>query len=335
MKQPSKIISFFLLLLLLLNSSCKKASTEIIERTGIKAIATTFFEKATINFASELAELGLSKEAAELIIKNFDDDLIKQFLKIASEDKNFLNTIKRNPNFLKTYKIFAQTNFSANPKQLSWLTRNLTNENYTFKNVGKSVEIFDNKTGNLLGTFENNKLIAIAGQGGKQLNPLLNIHPLIPNTHYKIGSTSTYSDAFGRVEKMTCPLMSNETRIPRSPIEQGLSKKLKNGKIVVDESGNAIKVKAGYYKYSDDGGHLLANRHGGVSEQINVLPMTSEANKVYFREIENEITKAISQGKIVKDFTVSPKFTGKSGRPDKFKISYYIDGQYHTKTVMN
>jgi hypothetical protein len=43
----------------------------------------------------------------------------------------------------------------------------------------------------------------IAGEGGKKLeNPLLNIHPIMPNTHYKIENNSTYSDdTFGRVKK--------------------------------------------------------------------------------------------------------------------------------------
>ncbi len=157
----------------------------------------------------------------------------------------------------------------------------------------------------------------------------------MPNTRYKIGNNSIYSDVLGRVEKMVCPIMSNETKVVRSGLEQGLSKKLKDGKVIVDEFGNPIKVKAGYYRYSDDGGHLLANTHGGISEQINVLPMTNEANKIHFREIENKISKALSEGKTVKDYTVYPKFNGKSGRPVKFKISFYIDGEYFSKTILN
>jgi len=127
----------------------------------------------------------------------------------------------------------------------------------------------------------------------------------------------------------------NLTGFSRSSIEQGLSKKFKDGRVILDELGNPIKVKAGYYRYSDDGGHLLANTHGGISEQINVLPMTNEANKIHFKEIENKISKAISKGKLVKDYTVIPKYTGKSGRPDKFYVSYYIDGEYFSKIIMN
>lgn len=335
MKLINKSKLFLILLLPILTISCRKASTEVLEKTALKKVGTELVEKITRNFALELSEIGLSKEATEFVIKNYDDDLIKQFLKVASENKNFLNTVKRNPEFLETWKVFSGTNFGSNPKQLSWINRMLVNENYTLRKIGKNVEVFDSKTNKLLGTFENDKLVAIAGEGGKQLNPLLNIHSLIPNTHYKIGNISTYSDGLGRVEKMICPMMSKEIKVVRSDIQQGLSKKIKDGKIIVDEFGNPTKVKAGYYRYSDDGGHLLSNSHGGISEQINVLPMTNVANKVYFKEIENKISKAISQNKIVKDFTVSPKFTGKSHRPDRFKISYYIDGEYFSKTIMN
>ncbi|MFH6936001.1 DNA/RNA non-specific endonuclease [Flavobacterium sp. FlaQc-30] len=335
MTLSNNTFSFFVLSLLFLVSSCRKTSTDFIEKTVLKEAGTEVLEKITKNSAKEIAELGLSKEASKFIANNFDDDLATQFLKVASENKNFINTVKRNPKFLKTWKIFSETQFGSNPNQLSWIHRMLENEKFILKNVNGNVNILDTKTNKLLGIFENDKITAFAGEGGKKLNPLLNIHPLIPNTQYKIGINSTYSDNFGRIEKMTCPLVSKLTKAERSPIQQGLSKKLKDGKIVTDELGNPIRVKAGYYKYSDDGGHLLANIHGGISEQINVLPMTSNANKVKFREIENKISKAILEGKTVKDYTVFPKYTGKSGRPDKFYVSYRIDNEYFSKQIIN
>lgn len=335
MKNQNNIYSALLFLLLISVTSCRKASTELIEKTAIKEVGTEIIDKITRNSIEELASLGLSKEGKKFIIKNFDDDLTKQFLKIASENKTFLNTIKRNPRFLETWKVFAETSFGSNPKQLSWITRELSNDKYTFKKVGQTVEILDSKTNKLLGTFKNKEFEAIASKGGKKLNSILNIHPLIPNTHYKVGEISTFSDKFGRVEKMTCPLLSTENKVLRNAQEQGLSKKLKDGRIVVDELGNPIKVKAGYYRYSDDGGHLLANIFGGISEQINVLPMTNKANKIDFKAIENKLSKAFSQGKKITDFTVSPKYIGKSFRPDKFKVSYYIDGEYFSKTISN
>lgn len=327
--------SILLLSFLLLALSCRKASTEVIEKTTLKEIGTEVIEKVTKNSAKELSELGLSKEVVEFISKNLDDDLTKQFLKVTSENKTFLTYAKSNPAFINTWKIFSETNFASNPNQIRWINSAIDKEKYSLKKVGQSVELLDLKTNKLLGTFEKDRITAIAGEGGKKLNPFLNIHPLMPNTRYKIGNNSIYSDVLGRVEKMVCPIMSNETKVVRSGLEQGLSKKLKDGKVIVDEFGNPIKVKAGYYRYSDDGGHLLANTHGGISEQINVLPMTNEANKIHFREIENKISKALSEGKTVKDYTVYPKFNGKSGRPVKFKISFYIDGEYFSKTILN
>ena len=115
-------------------------------------------EKVTKNSATELSELGLSKEAREFVAKNFDDDLTKQFLKIVSENKTFLNTVKRNPKFLETWKVFSETNFGSNPKQLSWINRELTNENYTFKKAGENVELFEIKSNKLIATFKKDKI---------------------------------------------------------------------------------------------------------------------------------------------------------------------------------
>ena len=325
----------FFLVMMVLVSSCRKASTELLEKTALKEIGTEIIEKATRNSVNELSALGLSKEGKEFVIKNFDDDLAKRFLKVASTNKIFLNTVKRNPKFLETWKVFGETTFGSNPNQLSWITRELSNEKYMFKKVGKTVEVFDSKINRLLGTFEKERLVAVASEGGKKLNSLLNIHPLIPNTHYKINNVSTFSDSFGRVQQMNCSLISPDNKVMRNKDVQGLSKKIKDGIVILDESGNPILVKAGYPKYSDDGGHLLANALGGISEQINVLPMTNDANKIYFKKIENELSKAISEGKLVKDYTVIPKYTGKSGRPDKFYVSYYIDGVYSGKKIIS
>jgi hypothetical protein len=324
-----------IVIFLLFMASCRKASTEVLEKTALKKVGSEFIENVSKKSFKEISELGLSKEATDFVIKNFDDDLTKQFLKIASENRNFLNTVKRNPKFIDTWKIFAETNFGSKPKQLSWINRELANEKFTLKKVGQKVEILDSKTNKLLGTFEKDKLVANAGKGGKNLNPILNIHPLIPNTHIKTGQSSTYSDGLGRVEKMVCPLLTKEIKVERSVIEQGLSKKIKNGLEEIDELGNPIKVKAGYSKYKDDGGHLLANMFGGSSEQINYLPMSNEANKKSFKKLETYLSKCIDEGKEVSEFTVIPKYKGKIGRPDKFYISYYVDGKHFSQKIMN
>lgn len=348
MKLINNTTHLVLISFLLLITSCRKAATEVIEesglkkvgvevieKTGLKTVGSEVIEKVTKNTAKELSELGLSKEASEYIAKNFDDDLTKQFLKAASENKNFLTYAKSNPAFINTWKTFSETNFASNPNQIRWINSAIDNEKYSLKKASESVELLDSKTNKLLATFEKDRITASAGEGGKKLNPFLNIHPLMPNTHYKIGITSTYSDGRGRVIKMVCPLLSKETKVVRSPIEQGLSKKLKDGRVIFDEYGNPIKVKAGYDRYSDDGGHLLANIFGGPSEQINVLPMTNEANKIYIKKIENNLSKAVSDGKLVKDYTVIPKYTGKSGRPSQFKISYSVDGDPFSKIITN
>jgi hypothetical protein len=333
-----------LLSLILLVSSCRKTSTEILEKTALKEVGTELIEKITKNSAKELSELGLSKEATEFVAKNFDDDLTKQFLKVASENKTFLTYAKSNPAFINTWKTFSETNFASNPNQIRWINSAIDQEKYSFKKIGQSLELIDSKTNKLIATFEKDKITATAGTGYKDLNPFLNMrnkHPLLPNAKYEIQNANSnlktyfHSDAYGRVEKMMCPLVSNKNKILRSPQEQGLSKILKDGKVLFDEAGNPIRSKTGYIRSTDDGGHLLANLFGGPSEQINYLPMSNDVNKKSFKKLEVYLSKCIDDGKKVSEFTVIPKFKGKSGRPDKIYISYYIDGKYFSQKIMN
>ena len=92
MKQIINTNPLIIVLLLILVSSCRKASTEVLEKTAIKEVGTELIEKVTKNSVTELSELGLSKEAREFVAKNFDDDLRKQFLKVASEN-NLVDSI--------------------------------------------------------------------------------------------------------------------------------------------------------------------------------------------------------------------------------------------------
>ena len=342
MKLINNTIPILLLSFLFLISSCKKAATEVVEKTALKEVGTEVIEKITKNYAKELSELGLSKEVGEFVAKNFDDDLTKQFLKVASENKTFLTYAKSNPAFLNTWKTFSETNFASNPNQIRWINSAIDNEKYSLKKVGESVELLDSKTNKLLGTFEKDRITATAGAGYRDLNPLINMrnkYPLLPNAKYEIKNTNLktyyYSDAYGRVEKMMCPIMSNESKTLRSPVEQGLSKTLKDNKVLFDKSGNPIKSKSGYIRSSDDGGHFLANSLGGISEQINMIPMSSDANKIHLKKIEGELSKALSNGKLVKEFTIISKYPGKIRRPNKFIVSYYIDGEYFSKVIMN
>jgi hypothetical protein len=318
----------------LLISSCRKATGEVLEKTALKEVGSEIIEKITGNSLKELSELGLSKEIIS-VIKNFDDDLSEQFLKHVSQNKLFLSNLKANPAILKTWKKFAYTDFGSDIHKLRWIHKELANSKFTFRKAGRNVNIFDSKTNNYLGTFEKDRIIVIAGKGGKDLNPLLNIHPLLPQSTYKVGKNSFVSDSYGRIMKIECPLLAKGIKVERSVIQQGLSKKLKNGIIKVDEFNNPINVQAGYPDYKDDGGHLLANIFGGPSEQINYLPMSNEANKKSFKKLETYLSKCISEGKKVSEFKVNPKYKGKIGRPDNFYISYYVDGKYYSQKIIN
>lgn len=311
-----------------------KLEKKIVEKVVKTTMLTRASEEIVESYVKEISEIGLSKEAKEYALANFDNQIIEKFLKIVKTEKKFLANINSNPAFLKSWKTFSNTGFSSNINQFNRIQQDFGNDKYILKVVGDGVEIVESRSGNLLGKFENDKIVAFAGKGGKELNPILNIHPLIPNTQYKLKNLTFDSDKFGRVEKMNCPLLSKELKVERNKIEQGLSKRIKDGRLRKDEKGDLITGKDSNYYYStDDGGHLLANLFGGPSEQINYLPMSNEANKVTLKKLETFLSKQLNEGKKVSDFTVSPKFKGRSRRPERLYISYYVNGKYFSQVI--
>ncbi len=92
MKQINNISPLLLLLFLFFVSSCRKAATEVIEESGLKKVGTEIIERIgtkeikneiTENLLKktikELSESGLSKESSNIILKEFDEDLILKF----------------------------------------------------------------------------------------------------------------------------------------------------------------------------------------------------------------------------------------------------------------
>ena len=113
-----------------------------------------------------------------------------------------------------------------------------------------------------------------------------------------------------------------------------------------DENGNIVEVKSNP-KYTDegvrnlkeqkesggeerqekdDGGHLVARMLVGTEGIENLVPMRRTINRGDYKRMENEISKALQDGKEVK-LHLSLEYEGDSKRPSKIKAEYYIDGK--------
>jgi filamentous hemagglutinin len=75
---------------------------------------------------------------------------------------------------------------------------------------------------------------------------------------------------------------------------------------------------------TDDAGHLIGSRFGGVAEKINLVPMDAGLNRGAYRNLEADWAKALENGKPV-TVKIEPKYVGDELRPDNIGITYSID----------
>ena len=84
----------------------------------------------------------------------------------------------------------------------------------------------------------------------------------------------------------------------------------------------------------DQGGHIVGRDMGGDSGAGNLVPMDGRINQSDFKRMENEIKKALAEGKEV---TTKTEFTysGDSKRPDRITVTVTIDGKVTAYTFDN
>lgn len=79
----------------------------------------------------------------------------------------------------------------------------------------------------------------------------------------------------------------------------------------------------------DDGGHIIARVLGGAEGEENLVPMRRTINRGDYKRMENDIAKALQEGKNA-TIHIDIEYDGDSSRPSKIRAKYLIDGK---KTV--
>ncbi len=126
------------------------------------------------------------------------------------------------------------------------------------------------------------------------------------NTEYTVNGSTYKTDEFGR--KISCDAKLEYT-------EEG-GRNMKEQK----ESGGEER------KEDDDGGHLIAKIFGGAEGEENLVPMRMTINRGDYKRMENEIAKALQEGKEV-NLHIEIKYDWDSSRPSKIRAEYTIDGK--------
>lgn len=132
---------------------------------------------------------------------------------------------------------------------------------------------------------------------------------LLPNSEYTVNGNKYKTDEHGN--KVSCDSNPEYT-------EEG-SRNMKEQK----ESGGEERQE------DDDGGHIIARILGGAEGEENLVPMRRTINRGDYKRMENEIAKALQEGKNV-TLHIEIEYDGDSSRPSKIRAEYTIDDK---KTV--
>jgi hypothetical protein len=132
---------------------------------------------------------------------------------------------------------------------------------------------------------------------------------LLPETEYTVNGNVYKTDIYGNI--VSCDSVPEYT-------EEGV-RNIKEQR----ESGGDERHE------DDDGGHIIARILGGAEGEENLVPMRRTINRGDYKRMENEISKALQEGKEAV-VHVDLEYEDGSGRPSKIRAEYTIDDR---KTV--
>ncbi len=136
----------------------------------------------------------------------------------------------------------------------------------------------------------------------------------LPNTTYEINGYKYSTDDQGRIVSA----------------EGIVHLKSHEGKKPIKDSMDSIGK--GDQKEGDDRGHLIGDQLDGGNGLENMVPQEGSINKGEYNRIENEVAKAVKEGKEV-SVKVEPIYQGDSHRPVAISYTRTINGET-TRTIV-
>ena len=150
---------------------------------------------------------------------------------------------------------------------------------------------------------------------------------LLPNIQYVTEDGYRYStDEFGRISKVEVDelVLKKATRNAHSQRVAG-----REGRVVEADTVQGL----------DDGGHLIGTQFNGSGDLDNLVAMNRDINRsggAWFN-MEKDWANALKETPPKKvTVNIEPIYSGKSLRPDRFKVMYEIEGKMpEVKTILN
>lgn len=139
---------------------------------------------------------------------------------------------------------------------------------------------------------------------------------LAPNTVYEINGYTYTTDDKGRIisAEGTLRIKEHEGRLP------------------IKDSIDAIGK--GDQREGDDRGHLIGDQFDGSNGLENMIPQDADINRNDYKNLENELAKAVKEGKKVR-INVEPVYEEDSRRPTAIIVTYSIDGEESVRVFPN
>lgn len=164
----------------------------------------------------------------------------------------------------------------------------------------------------------------------------------IPNNTYEIDGTVYKTDDRGEIYSADGKLYPNDTY----ELNGNIYTTDENGRIIDVQAkptrtpenardGDAQKDAGGNdRREGDQGGHIVGRDMGGDGGEGNLVAMDSKINQSDYKRMENDIKRALDDGKEVTTHT-EISYSGDSERPDIVKVTVTIDGKETVYTFDN
>lgn len=233
----------------------------------------------------------ISKEANDKFDRLMGDDKLNEAIS-EWNDNSKLNSIEIDNKFSKLFDVgdFFKNEIDEAEYKTMQTVKSYQDPNYSEIWECNSSYVFN---GDTYETDDNGKTYKRNGE-------------ILPNTEYTVNGNTYKTDEHGN--KVSCDSTPKYT-------EDG-SRNMKEQK----EAGGEERQD------EDDGAHIIARILGGAEGEENLIPMRRTINRGDYKRMENEISKALQDGKNVSMHT-DIEYEGDSSRPSKILVEYGIDNE--------
>lgn len=309
----------YIFLSLLFFSSCKKTIVKPIASGGSKIVATK-----TVKLTEKQLGKSLSNAITVLPVES-KDYLLSQL----SKNPKLLTFLKENPRFVGTWEYLRKylpddclrSEFLGMIKYANKYSSYGGNklENFIYKKVKDgSIQVFSKDGQHLLATMKPGKIIEVTGWNVN--NWFMQLKPF-SDAKYIINGAEYITDNSGRIVR-------SKVKLVPSNLDKEVYRDAKVQLQMAIQKGSC---------QGDDAGHIIANRFGGSSNMVNLVPMNKNINRGSYKQIENEWSRYLKNGKDV-NVDIKLKYPVKPEgceRPDWIEVVYEVDGNNITKLIKN